>query len=72
MKKYKFNVYVAEPYDCMRMREVIGTTATLMWEENDPQGAMDRMQKWMERSSKLRVNKSLDEWHRIKMVEETA
>ena len=72
MKTYKFNIYQQVPLGKGRYKEVIGTTAQLEWEADDPQGAMLRMQKWMERSSKLRVNRCLDEWSGIEMVEETA
>ena len=62
IKTYKFKVYAP------------GATVdvTLDWETDDPQGAMDRMHDWMERSSKLRVNRFENEWESFKMITEAA
>ena len=60
IKTYKFKVYAPN-----------GSTvdASLDWQADDPQGAKDRMDEWMERSSKLRVKKFEDEWSAIEMIE---
>ena len=70
-KKYKFNVYINEgSYGKNGPKEIVGTTLTLMWEANDPEGAINRIYDWMERSNKLRTRRSQDTWSSFKMVEE--
>lgn len=69
-KKFTFQLYQNNPVNFKP--DIKADTVSIMWPANDQQGAEDRMFKWMERSSKLRVNKSLDGWTGIKLLEETA
>ena len=72
-KKYKFNVYInGGSYGKYGPKEIVGTTLTLWWEANDPEGAINRIHEWMERSNKLRTGRFQDEWTGFKMLEETA
>jgi len=63
MKTYKFKVYKPDGSSIL---------VKLKWEADDPQGAIDRMYQWMERSSKLRVRRCECEWASFKMLDETA
>ena len=68
-KEFTFQLYHSQQ---LGMPEIKAGKISIMWPANDPKGAEDRISKWMERSSKIRARKCLEEWSSMKLIEETA